>query len=146
MLPYDISVTIQRISIIPYRFLIFKLYPINRVYYQVAYLYIYSFISDLSTTIPIYYLYSQYLPIIIYFLLDLDQNQTSSYIELIKYYKDSLYIYSLPIIGSKLLIYLLKVEEFRVNLLYIVQIFISIFKNLQDFRIVIQLIDTILDI
>ena len=44
---------------------LFKLYSINRVYYQVIYLYIYSSIPNLLTTIFIYYLYFRYLLIIV---------------------------------------------------------------------------------
>lgn len=42
---------------------LFKIHLINRVYYKVAYLYIYISVSDLSATIPKYCLYTRYPPV-----------------------------------------------------------------------------------
>ena len=42
---------------------LFKLRPINRVYHRIAYLYVYSSVSDPPTTIPTYRLYFRYLPV-----------------------------------------------------------------------------------
>jgi hypothetical protein len=45
--------------------------------------------------------------------------------------------------GSKFLICLFKAEEFRTGILYTVQVTIGAFKDLQDFGVVIELVNTV---
>jgi hypothetical protein len=48
--------------------------------------------------------------------------------------------------GGKFFIRLFKAEEFRAGILYTVQVSIGMFENLQNFRVVVELADTALDV
>jgi hypothetical protein len=48
--------------------------------------------------------------------------------------------------GSKFFVRLFKVEEFRAGILYMVRVSVGTFENLQNFRVVVELADTALDV
>jgi hypothetical protein len=48
--------------------------------------------------------------------------------------------------GSKFFVHLFKAEEFGAGILYMVRVSIGTFENLQNFRVVVELADTTLDV